>query len=144
MPLTSKQKTNLAIGITAGVLLIGGGAWAAIYFSGKDKREKSEEGGGGSGGGSGSGGGGAAVSPCVSRPASNECKKEKCSSLMATLGRGSGSSANPAQVIECKKLLGIALNPCDVRAGSNECIEWQKKQAQTATSGRGFSGINFA
>jgi len=141
MPLTPKQKTNLAIGITAGILLIGGGTWAAIYFSNKDKRERQEE--GYSGGTDGSGGGGA-VSPCVSRPASNECKKEKCLALMATLGRGSGSSANTAQVTECKKLLGMALNPCEVRAGSNECIEWQKKQAQTATSGRGFSGMNFA
>jgi len=31
-------------------------------------------------------------------------------------------------------------NPCASRAGSNECIEWQKKQAQLATSGRGFDG----
>ena len=138
MALSTKAK----IGIGAGVLLLGGGIWAVIAYN-KNKEERA----GGAGSGSGTGSGsvtGAPVSPCVSRPASTECKKEKCSAIMATLGRGSGSSVTSAQITECKILMGMPLNPCEIRAGSNECIEWQKKQAVLAGQGRGADGISFA
>jgi hypothetical protein len=133
----SKMKTGTIVGIGAGVLLLTGGIWTGIYFYNKSK-EKRESGSGSGGSGSGSNSG-SQISPCISKPSSNECKKEKCSAMMVVSERG-GSGATSAQIIECKKILGMSLSPCEANAGSRECIEWQKKQSQLVVSERGFDG----
>ena len=78
MALTRNQKILTRVG--AGVVLIGGGIWAAIYFINRAKRARAGEGEGGE----------APVSPCVARPTSAECIEEKKKAVEAVGGRGNG------------------------------------------------------
>lgn len=105
-----KISTKAMVGIGAGVVLLGGGIWALVYFSNKGER---------AGGGDGSGGSGGA--------GSSDTEKQQCSAKLATLGRGS-STMTSAEIAKCKKLLGIPV----ATAGRPDAVK--------AGEGRGFNG----
>jgi hypothetical protein len=111
-----KIKTGTIVAIGAGVVLLGGGIWALVYFSNKDKEGRAGDGGGSGGSGSGGSGGSGA----------SDSEKQKCSAKLATLGRGSGSSMTSEEIARCKKLLGIPL----ATGGRPDAV----------VSGRGFDG----